>query len=189
MRVFVAVDIDDGIRKAIAELQEQLKSELKLDKKAVKWVRPGAMHLTLKFLGEVKDKAITEVCDIVKQVAEKHKAFDLSIENVGSFGGKSARVLWVGTGAGSKQLERLVGELDERLGDIGFAREKKAFTGHLTLCRIKDYKAGIKLVKKANSIVDFVAGVTNVDSVKVYESKLTSAGPVYTVLAESKMVH
>lgn len=187
MRIFIAVDIDSDMRDAVAKLQKRLQAELKLDKKAARWVRPDAMHLTLKFLGEVKDQAVNDVCEIVKQVAGSHKPFDLNIEKLGCFGGKSARVLWVAAGVGSTQLEAMAFELDERLGELGFSPKTRRFTGHLTLCRIKDYKAGVVLAEKAATLADFDAGLTHIDSLKVYQSQLTPTGPIYTALVKCKL--
>lgn len=187
MRVFIAVDIDEQVRKNIAALQQKLRQKTKADDKSIKWVDPDKMHLTLKFLGEVKDADITDVCKAAEQVAEGHNAFDLNIETVGHFGGASARVLWAGTTGGGEQLARLANELDEQLSDIGFAKETRRFTGHLTLCRIKNYKAGVELAGLVDSYGPFEAGVSFVDSIVVYQSQLTRTGPIYTAVGTYKL--
>jgi 2'-5' RNA ligase len=187
MRIFIAVDIDEDVRKTIAALQRELRQKTSADERSVKWVDPDKMHLTLKFLGEVKDADITDVCKVTEQVAKKYNSFDLEVETVGHFGGASARVLWVGTTGGSEQLARLANELDERLWDIGFAKETRRFTGHLTLCRIKNYKAGVELAALADSYGPFEAGASLVDSIVVYQSQLTKAGPIYTALGTYKL--
>ncbi|GAG29020.1 unnamed protein product, partial [marine sediment metagenome] len=94
MRCFIAIDIDERLREAIADLQQQLAEKAEIKKNDVKWVAPEAMHLTLKFLGEVKDDKIVEVCSAVRDAAASSKSFELDIESVGCFGGRSARVLW-----------------------------------------------------------------------------------------------
>ena len=187
MRVFIAVDINDEIRKAIGRLQKQLQSRVKLSGKSVKWVRPDIMHLTLKFLGEVDDAVINDVCKVVETVANRHKKFDLDIETVGSFGGQSARVVWVGTGGGSERLTGLAEEIDNELGEIGFAKETRRFTGHLTLCRIKNVRDGFALSGAVDGFGPFSAGTASIDAVTVYQSELTRAGPVYTPLASYKL--
>ena len=95
MRCFIAVDIDGGVRSGIADLQDELRRTADLKKSEVKWVDPGNIHLTLKFLGEVRDREISDVCRIVGEVAEKHKRFSVEIENVGTFG-RPVRVVWAG---------------------------------------------------------------------------------------------
>ncbi|MBN1795805.1 MAG: RNA 2',3'-cyclic phosphodiesterase [Sedimentisphaerales bacterium] len=182
MRVFIATDINDEVRRAIGNLQNKLRGELAFDK-GVKWVNPEIMHLTLKFLGEVKDNILNDVCKKTEQVAMKHSVFNLDIEKAGHFGGRSARVIWVGTGGGSEQLAEIANNLDEQLQTLGFAPETRQFTGHLTLCRIKNVKAGAELAKAAEKYSDFQAGTVAVDSIMVYQSQLNSDGPIYTPLA------
>ena len=123
MRVFIAIDINERIRKALGDLQERIRGDCDFKKGEVKWVRPEAIHLTLKFLGEIEDTKAVEVCNIVKSAALEHESFDLDIEGVGSFGGKNARVLWVGTGSGSDKLCRLAEDIEERFTSAGWGRE------------------------------------------------------------------
>ena len=182
MRVFIAIDIDEEIRKGIADLQDELKSKVDIKKSDVKWVNPKNMHLTLKFLGEIKDKAAVEVCNIAKEAAGRHKSFELDVESVGFFGGKSARVLWVGTGKGQENLLELQKDLEQQLDSAGWPAEKRKFSGHLTLCRIRNSKAGVKLAQMTEGYRDFKLGSILAESVTVYQSELNPSGPVYTVL-------
>ncbi len=187
MRVFIAIDIDEGIRKGLADLQSELQGKVDVKKSDVKWVNPENVHLTLKFLGEIKDEQAVEVCNIVKEVASRHKGFELDIESVGHFGGRSARVLWVGMGAGSDNLCRLAKGVDEQLASAGWPKETREFSGHLTLCRVRNPKAGIKLARISEDYRDFKLGVVSADSVSVYQSRLRPTGPVYTVLGNYKL--
>ncbi len=95
MRCFIAIDIDEVTRSGIDQLQEVLRRQAGLRESDAKWVLPGNIHLTLKFLGEVPDRDITEVCRIVADVAGEHERFAVEAANVGSFG-RPARVVWVG---------------------------------------------------------------------------------------------
>jgi len=187
MRCFIAIDIDKKNRAALSDLQQQLQSSAGIKKIDVKWVNPENIHLTLKFLGEVKDAKIVEICNIVKDIADRHKSFELSIESVGCFGGRSARVLWVGTDDRSNNLRRLQKDLEEALALAGWPRETREFSGHLTLCRIRNSKAGIKLAQMTEEYKDFKLGVMPADSVSVYQSQLTPKGPIYTLLGNYKM--
>jgi 2'-5' RNA ligase len=188
MRVFIAVDIGERIRAALGELQEELRSSVDIKKSDVKWVEPENMHLTLKFLGEIKDEKVVEVCNIVENVAGEQKSFELAIETVGQFGGRSARVLWVGTGRGSENLVGLAKELEKQLAIAGWPEESREFSGHLTLCRVRKPAAGVKLAQISEGYKDFKAGVVSVDSVLVYQSQLKPSGPIYTVLGNYKLI-
>ena len=187
MRVFIAIDIDEKIRKALGDLQQQLQSKVDIKKGDVKWVNPENIHLTLKFLGEIKDEKVVDICDIVKEVAGGHKSFELDIQTVGCFGGRSARVLWVGAGEGKDNLLGLQKDLEQQLALAGWPEEKREFSSHLTLCRVRDPRAGVKLAAISDDYRDFKLGIISADSVSVYQSQLTPTGPIYTLLGNYKL--
>ncbi len=188
MRLFIAIDIDEATRKGLGDLQQLLQSKADIKKSDVKWVRPENIHLTLKFLGEVKDEKAVDVCRIVKEVAGRHKNFEVDVKVVGHFGGRSARVLWVGAGAGNEQLQQLQEDIDMQLSEAGWPKETRKFAGHLTLCRIRKPAAGIKLAQVSEDYKEYKLGTIAADSVVVYQSELTPKGPVYTVLGNCKLL-
>ncbi len=187
MRVFIAIDIDEQIRKALSRLQNEMHSKVDIKKGDVKWVNPDVMHLTLKFLGEIKDVQTVDVCKITQEVASRHNNFEVEVETVGYFGGRSARVLWVGTGQNCENLLQLQSDLEQELASAGWPWETRKFSGHLTLCRVRNSKAGVKLAQMTEGYKDFKLGTVSADSVSVYQSQLTSKGPVYTVLGNYKL--
>ena len=187
MRLFIAIDINEEIKNSLGRLQKQIQKQVDIRKGDVKWVNTENVHLTLKFLGEVKDENVTSLCDIVKDVAGRFENFDLDIEKLGCFGGKSARVLWVGTGVGSERLCELANELEEHLAQASWPKENRKYAGHLTVCRIKNTKAGFKLAGICGDFEDFMAGTVAVDSVRIYQSQLTPTGPIYTVIGNFKL--
>ncbi len=182
MRCFIAIDIPEDIRTGLANLQEDLLSRVDIRKGDVKWVRPEGMHLTLKFLGEVPDNQIMDVCNIVQEVARRHTAFDFAVREVGSFGGHSARVLWVGAGLDCPELLTLQQDLEEGLALAGWPKEGRQFSGHLTLCRIRNAKAGKKLGQAAGQYENYDLGTVRAASICIYESQLKPEGPIYTRL-------
>ncbi len=184
MRVFIAIEIDKVIKDDLADLQREIRGKADLRKGDAKWVEPEDMHLTLKFLGEIKDTQLVEICKITKEVTGKHKRFDIEIGGVGSFGGQSARVLWVGAGSESKDLLDLQEDLETQLAFAGWPEENRKFEGHLTLCRIKNFQAGIKLAQLAKEYEKYNLDVVSVDSVCIFQSELTPQGPVYTLLGK-----
>ena len=187
MRCFIAIDIDEKIRSALSDLQQQLQDGVNVKKGDVNWVNPQNIHLTLKFLGEIKDAKVVEVCNIVKAVAGRHESFELDIESVGHFGGKSARVLWVGSGRGAENLLELQEDIEKSLALAGWPQETREFAGHLTLCRIRKPAAGVKLAQMSEDYKDFKLGTMPADSVSVYQSQLKPTGPAYTLLGNYKL--
>lgn len=182
MRCFIAIDIDDQIRKGLSDLQNELRKKVDVRKGDVKWVNPDITHLTLKFLGEIKDEQAVDVCNVTADVAGGHVRFELDVRSVGYFGGRSARVLWVGAGEGCDNLLRLHDDLEGQLEQAGWPREGRKFAAHLTLCRIRNSKAAIKLAEASRDYTGFELGTLSADSVTVYQSELTPQGPIYTAL-------
>ena len=187
MRCFIAIEIPEDIRAELADLQKELGGKVDVRKGDVKWVEPESMHLTLKFLGEVPDQQIVEICNITKEVAGRYQAFDFAIREAGSFGGRSARVLWVGAGLECPELLDLQQDLEDELAAAGWPKEGRQFSGHLTLCRIRNSKAGEKLGKVIEQYKDYDLGTVRAASITVFESQLTGQGPIYTPLGSFKL--
>ncbi len=129
MRIFIALDIDDTIRKRIQNFMDDLRA---LAPEA-RWVRPDSLHVTLKFIG---GKSTGEVQDIKKALARiSAGAVEISFRGYGFFpGSKLPSVLWVGVEAGP-ELARLAGSVDECVASLGIPKEEGEFTPHLTLAR------------------------------------------------------
>lgn len=180
MRCFIAIEIPKEIRAELTDLQKELAGRVNIRRGDAKWVEPQGMHLTLKFLGEVPDNQLVEVCRIVQEVAERHEAFDFAVKEVGSFGGRSARVLWVGAGLDCPELLELQQDLEDELELAGWPKEGRKFSGHLTLCRIHNAKAGEKLGQAAEQYADYDLGVVRATEICVFESQLRPEGPIYT---------
>jgi RNA 2',3'-cyclic 3'-phosphodiesterase len=187
MRCFIAIDIDKKIKSALSGLQRRLRDSIDVKKGDINWVNTDNIHLTLKFLGEIKDEKVAEVCNIVKDVAGRYESFELDIESVGHFGGKSARVLWVGAGDGEENLLELQEDIEESLALAGWPKETREFSIHLTLCRIRKPAAGMKLAQVSEDYKDFKLGTMQADSVSVYQSELKPTGPIYTLLGNYKL--
>jgi 2'-5' RNA ligase len=181
MRLFIAVDIDERVRKEIDQIQRGLQRKTGLAKGPVKWVEPNLIHLTLKFLGEVRDQALGEICRITEETARSHPPFEMKVQGLGTFG-RPPRVLWAGMES-CPDLIALQGDLEGRLETAGWPREDRAFSAHLTLCRMKDPKAGTRLAQALEDQTSRTLGSVWIDQVIVYESQLQSGGPVYTAAA------
>jgi len=187
MRLFIAIDIDEKNKAALDNLQAQFRSKADVRKGDVKWVAVDNIHLTLKFLGEVDENKLPEISKITEETASSYKPFQLAVENVGYFGGKSATVLWVGTGEGTGALLQIQKNLETRLAAIGYPAEEREFSSHITIARIKNHKAGVKIAQLAQEYKNFKLGTLSVNSICVYKSQLTPDGPIYTLLGSYKL--
>jgi len=183
MRCFIAIDLDEEIKADLADLQDQIKQTVDLCKRDCTWVRPEAMHLTLKFLGDVPDLRGIDLCRVTEEVTQRHTPFSVEVGQVGHFGGRRAKVLWVGAGQTSEPLSALQSDLAESLDAAGWPQDVRRYSAHLTLCRIRSGKAGFELAKAAKKYENKTLGRGPGASVTVRQSQLGPEGPQYTPLA------
>ena len=96
----------------------------------------------------------------------------------------AARVVWMGMGSDSQALLNLQGDLEAQLDQAGWPPEARRFSGHLTLARVKQSRAGLALARALATFKDLNLGSIPVDKVTVYQSQLRPQGPLYTALAK-----
>ena len=129
MRVFIALDIAASIRHNITEYLERVRC-LAPD---ARWARPESLHVTLKFIGEVRDARVQEIKNALSAV--QAVPFAIKFQDVGFFPNpKSPRVFWIGMNAG-EALPQLAAAVDAALVKTGVAAEEKAYRPHITLAR------------------------------------------------------
>jgi 2'-5' RNA ligase len=129
MRIFVGMDIDEEIRRRIAEFVREVRGFAP----DVRWVSAESWHVTLKFIGEKSDADVAEIEKALGSISAG--PFEISFRGYGFFPTvKAARVFWIGIEAG-EGLELLAREVDEKLAGIGIAKEEREFSPHLTLAR------------------------------------------------------
>jgi 2'-5' RNA ligase len=185
MRLFIAIDINEDVRKAIANLQQQLKDKMK-NGNGLKWVAPENMHLTLKFLGETEENKIDEIIAAIEIACADKKTFDFSLSSLGTFG-RPAKVLWLGCEKPNSGLVKLAGDLDISLNELGLEKEDRPFSAHLTLGRIKDSGVDKNLRQLLKNWPPPQIPQITADSVCLYKSQLTQDGPVYTLLKKIEL--
>ena len=182
IRCFVAIELQASIHKKLERVQTMLRRELGQET-GIKWVKPEQTHLTLKFLADIDDLAVPDICKALDRAVEGIEPFELVFGGLGSFPlGKPARVMWVGITDGVEPLARLQQAVGEQLAEIGFAPERRGFNGHLTLGRVRQVKVGhrVREVVEKTELND--VGAQQVTEIKVFQSELTRSGPLYTVL-------
>lgn len=184
MRVFIAADISDELRERIGKIQSEFKRRLK-NQNGIKWVRPQLIHLTLKFLGEVDEGRTDEICQTLEMVCEDTEAFELEFAKLGCFG-RPPKVIWLGLEQQVVRLQKLAGDLENAFEMLGFEKEGRDFSPHLTLARVNYAGSGKELARTIESFGKVDAPKVKVDAVCVYKSQLTSDGPIYTLLHKTE---
>ena len=192
LRTFIAIDVPPAVHDTIARIQNRFKS---LGVHA-SWVKPGNIHLTLKFLGDTDPDRIPGIQNKLTETLASFAPFRMSLDSAGVFPNtKHPRVLWVGLKDEKGALETLQTAIEQALESVGFPLEQRPFSPHLTLARIKSLKE-IKSPKGKKELKDELDAVNqegigshpfDVGEIKLYESQLTPKGSIYTVLANFKL--
>ena len=189
MRVFVAVDVGDAVRREVTRVVSALTGKLEAVKKPPKvaWVKPAALHVTIKFIGEIEEPDVERLKDVLAPPIAV-APFELTWRGIGTFpSAKRPRALWLGVINGAAPLAEVEAEVSRRLaGSLAFELDDRAFLPHLTLGRVKMDGEGIdwpKILKAAE-----VRHVTSVvDRVTLYRSQLSQFGPHYTGLVSAPL--
>lgn len=184
MRTFVAIDLDAPLRAALRDLQSRLKRAPLAH--LGRWVDPESIHLTLKFLGDVPAARLPEVRQALRRAAGEVAPFEFALAGLGCFPStRQPRVIWVGVEEPSGSLERLQCIVERELGSIGFPREGRAFTPHLTLARLRDQAE----VRERAELGAWLSrqevgrlGTMRAAEIVLMRSDLRPAGAVYTCL-------
>lgn len=185
MRAFIAVPLPPELRDKLGKISLYLRDNCP----GVKWVSPENIHLTLKFLGEVKEDRLSRINKLLDEVVDKHGVIQAEVGGIGCFPNlRRPRVIWVGVKDQRKRLELLARDIEEKLAQLGFKREKRKFSGHLTLGRVK---------KRSSGLLDLEAtfrragaeslGSLKIDMILLLKSTLTPRGAVYDTISEHKL--
>jgi len=182
-RAFIAIDlplqIQESIEKQTARLYQSLGDDL------VRWVPTKNIHLTLKFLGDVAASHVEFIKQNLAQIADSQAPFDLQIGGIGSFPtSKRPRVLWIGIHAPAA-LASLQRNIEAGATRLGYEKEERPFSPHLTLGRVRQAVDSKSLQKISETVAQTQLGnigTARVDSVHLYKSDLNSNGSVYTKL-------
>jgi 2'-5' RNA ligase len=185
IRSFVAVELPDEVRTALADLQEDLMAQA--PPKSVRWTRPTSIHLTLQFLGDVAPGQVEAIADALHGVCAEVAPFSFELKSLGVFPNPSRpRVVWVGVVEPSGTLVAVQKRAAQALAPLGFEPEKRAYTPHLTIGRAARYATRAELVEVGELVTRSQVGTlgqVHVEHLTLMKSDLQSSGAVYTPLA------
>ncbi|WP_322509636.1 RNA 2',3'-cyclic phosphodiesterase [Anaerolinea sp.] len=182
IRAFVAIDLPEDLRHKLGEIMDSLK---KKTPRAVRWVPPQNIHLTLKFLGNVSPNNLNTLTQMLRQEALRHSPMQFSVGGLGAFPSKQRpRVIWVGVHAppALMDLQRCV---DQETAVLGYPVEEREYSPHLTLGRVSQNVTALELRQIADALFDTHVGdlgVVRVTEIRLYRSDLQPGGSVYTPL-------
>jgi 2'-5' RNA ligase len=184
LRLFIAVNLPQSICQGLAGLGRQMEAF----GLGLRWVKPNAMHLTLRFLGCVEEDCLPAIKGAMDKAAFGREAFWLEARGLGAFpGAGNARVVWAGVHGGVEALKGLAASLDDALEQAGFARENRPFKAHLTIGRAKARPNPRALAEAIAKLGHYCLPPFLVDEAILYQSELKPSGPVYTALHRAKL--
>ena len=185
MRLFVAIDLDEGARQAIAAFQQRVATALGAGR-SLRTVDPAHMHLTLAFLGEIAERDVPPIVDTLSTTVDSHP-FAAGFQGLGVFPPRGApRVLWLGVAEGADEILEVQRVVASRLHRLGMRLEPRPFHPHLSLARWRSSRPADRLRVLSAEFRAAVARV-NVERVTLYQSRLSPAGPAYTALTHATL--
>jgi len=179
IRSFIAIDLPEETRKALEDIQK----ELKQCGTGVRWLKPGSIHLTLKFLGNIHLAQVEDIALAVAEEVRDQPPITLGAAGLGAFPSRrKPRVIWIGMEGEVQRLTRIQARIEDALEPLGFVREKRPFQPHLTIGRVKDRRRLQPLVEAMATLDMEPFNSFDADEIILYKSDLRPTGAIYTKL-------
>lgn len=174
-RLFIAAEPPDSVRGELFHELEPLRSLWRF----VKWEPDDKLHITIKFLGNVPGVKREAIHTALDDISGKMEPFPVILGGLGVFPNeRRPRVLWIGVRTGRDELNTLYERIEESLATIGFSREKRRFSAHITIGRIKHPRV-LDLPK-----IPMYEHSFHARHISLIRSRLTPKGSEYTTVAE-----
>jgi 2'-5' RNA ligase len=180
-RGFISADIQPR------EQLVRILNDLVVSRADIKVVKPGLLHVTLKFLGQTEDAAVPEIEARIAKACSGIAPFSIRLKGMGAFPSLSnIRVVWVGIENGDP-LEMIARALEASVAELGFREEKRGFKPHLTVARARSGKnmRNVQDILKASAASEF--GEYLIDRINLKKSVLSPQGPAYSIVHEHRL--
>ena len=185
VRAFVAIDLPDPVMSAVGEVVGRLRQA---NLRGIRPVNPNGVHLTVKFLGDVPTDNVSAVVEALSEAVRQTEPFGMEVGSIGVFPNRrSPMTIWAGFEGGLAALTQLHRRVDDAVAWLGFTKERRPFTPHLTLARVRD-GTDSDTRRSAIEIADRYWNASGlsvvVNSVSLIRSILSPKGAQYEHLAE-----
>jgi 2'-5' RNA ligase len=187
-RLFIAADLPAEVKDELAAAQARLRRTAL----PVAWVAPGAMHLTMRFLGDTDVTRVPDLQAAIGAALAAHPPIRLRLSGAGAFPtDRRPAVVWVGLGGSVAALGRAQARIEAALRGLGIAPEPKPYHPHLTLGRVRreaSQEQRRQLGDELRTLPPPAPLTWTIERVILYRSELRSAGPVYTEIANCRLI-
>jgi 2'-5' RNA ligase len=190
MRLFVGIELSEGLRGAAAEALATVREAVGRDapQAVVRWVDPAQLHITVWFLGDVRDRQLDRVlasCD--KPLSPI--CFQLRVGGAGAFPPSGPpRALWLGLVDGRESLVAIHDELSGRFAPLGFEPERRAYNPHVTIGRVKEIaRADVPAIRRALECVPPDLGACTIEHATLFRSHTNQRGAQYEVVRRIRL--
>ena len=179
MRCFIAINLNEELKMEI----DRLTAGMKKGNRDVRWVPAENLHITLKFLGAVPDESTKEIKEALSQISARYRPFDVKLRGMGLFPDRRRpKVVWIDM-LNSEELIRLQEQVELFTESLGFKRENRQFSPHLTIGRVRTPGRSGSLVDAVEEFKDTDFGNIRVDTIYLMKSDLKPTGAQYSVIA------
>ena len=185
LRTFIAVELPDNLRRVVKQTIDSLADTTT----SVRWVHPEKTHVTIKFLGDVEETEIYQVCRATAEAVEEAAPFQVRCRGLGAFPSiDRPRTVWLGVDDPDGRLERIQKSVQRALYQLRFPKEQRKFHPHITLGRSRYGRRDAEgLIEYLQQHEGLEGGPIPVDELVIFSSELTSDGPIYTVLGRAPL--
>ena len=188
IRAFIAIELPPELKKELTKVETQLKIN---SPPVIKWIEPGSIHITLKFLGETSDAILDDLILAMEESVVGGSPFKLDVRQLGAFPGVDRpQVIWVGVSGEMEKLKQLQKNLEKNTEQLGFKRESRTLSPHLTLGRVRDGARPDdiqRISKLLNETVFTALHNINVNQINLMKSVLTPTGAIHTFIGSTKL--
>ena len=184
IRSFIAIEIPPPLKSRMEEIQRVLRRT----DADVKWVRPAAIHLTLKFLGSIRQEDVERISQALTPIVADGESFEVRVQGMGCFPNpRNPRVVWLGVDQGREALASLQGAIEKGMAELSFPPEDRPFSPHLTMGRVRSPRGRVGLAQAIEKHQGVPIGSFQAQEVILFRSELRPSGAVYTKLKEFPM--
>ena len=178
IRTFIAIDTPETVTKVALSLQ----SSVKVNPKAVRWVRKENIHITLRYIGPTAPGEVDKINRLLREISGQNSDLSLTVSGTGCFPKKERpRILWLGVNGDVAELKLLVEMITSEMDQLGYPQEEHNYSSHITIGRIRYPQ------KVTPDITDFLTAqyepvLWNVPKIILYQSELLQSGALYSIL-------